>query len=155
MMRATLFVLLLSVLVLLPSAREVPTAAPAVPGEDELTIYQIAAALTGCPEEVLRGIAFAESSYRPDAVGDDGISIGLCQINERYRAERVAKWGEYNPWCPLDSLILTGRIYEENLRILGDQDLAIAAHRQGAAGVKRDEPAGWYIARVRSAGRPI
>jgi hypothetical protein len=154
-MRTTVFVLLLSVFVRLPSAREVPAIEPVALGGDELTVYQIAAALTGCPEEVLRGIAFAESSFRSDAVGDDGVSIGLCQINERYRAERVAKWGEYNPWCPLDSLMLTGRIYQENLRILGSQDLAIAAHRQGAAGVKRDGPAGWYVARVKRAGRPV
>lgn len=76
--------------------------------EPELTIYQIASALTGCPERILRGIAFAESTYNPDAIGDDGVSIGLCQINETFHAERERLYWAYNPWCPLDSLLPGG-----------------------------------------------
>lgn len=116
--------------------------------EPELTIYQIAAILTGCPERILRGIAFAESTYNPDAIGDDGDSIGLCQINERYHAERAALYGEYNPFDPLDSLIIAAWIYADNLRALGDERLAICAHRQGVAGVLNNGPTDWYYQRV-------
>lgn len=118
--------------------------------EPELTIYQIASVMTGCPENILRGIAFAESSYNPYAIGDDGISIGLCQINETYHAERAALYGEYNPWCPLDSLIIAGRLYVDNLAALGDSRLAITAHKMGRTGAKRGEVT-WYVDRVLNA----
>jgi soluble lytic murein transglycosylase-like protein len=115
--------------------------------EPELTIYQIASALTGCPESILRGIAFAESTYNPDAIGDDGISIGLCQINETFHAERVKRYGEYNPLCPLDSLMIAGRLYMDNLKTLKSQRLAITAHKTGLTGAKRGEVT-WYVERV-------
>lgn len=118
--------------------------------EPELTIYKIASELTGCPESILRGIAFAESSFNPDAVGDDGCSVGMFQINERFRDERIEKYGEYNPYCPLDSAILTGRLYMENLERLGSPELAIAAHRQGVVGVRKNGASAWYVERVMS-----
>lgn len=118
--------------------------------EPELSIFQIASALTGCPEAVLRGIAFAESSMNPDAIGDGGDSLGMFQINERFRDERVEKYGEYDPFCPLESAILTGRLYMDNLRRLGSQELAIAAHRQGVSGVRNNGAAQWYVERVMS-----
>ena len=125
--------------------------APLIPvvafNEPELTIYQIAANMTGCPERILRGIAFAESSYNPDAIGDDGISVGLCQINEKYHAERAAKYGEYNPFDPLDSLVITGLLYMDNLRELKDQRLAVTAHKMGLTGARRGEVS-WYVDRV-------
>ena len=133
---------------LLPTTQESP---PVVFDEPEATIYQIAASLTGCPESILRGIAFAESSWRADAVGDDGISIGLCQINETYHEERAKLYGEYNPWCPLDSLIIAGRLYVDNLEALGDMRLAITAHKMGRSGARRGEVA-WYVDRVLGAG---
>lgn len=124
-------------------------AIPAVVAFDdpELTIYQIAAAETGCPEAILRGIAFAESTYNPDAVGDDGVSIGLCQINETYHKERARLYGEYNPWCPLDSLVIAGRLYMDNLKALGSERLAITAHKMGRSGARAGEVT-WYVDRV-------
>lgn len=116
----------------------------------ELTIYQIASSATGCPERILRGIAFAESTYNPDAIGDDGISIGLCQINETFHAERAAKYGEYNPFDPLDSLVITGLLYMDNLRALGDERLAVTAHKMGRSGARRGEVT-WYVDRVLNA----
>ena len=129
---------------LLPKTQEAP---PVVFDEPEATIYQIAAELTGCPEPILRGIAFAESSWRADAVGDDGISIGLCQINETFHDERARLYGEYNPWCPLDSLVIAGRLYVDNLEALGDVRLAITAHKMGREGARRGEVT-WYVDRV-------
>lgn len=118
--------------------------------EPELNIYQIAAEITGCPERILRGIAFAESSYNPDAVGDDGKSIGLCQINEDFHEERAQKYGEYNPYDPLDSLVIAGRLYVDNLKALGCERLAVTAHKMGPTGAKRGEVA-WYVDRVLNA----
>jgi hypothetical protein len=72
------------------------------------------------------------------------------QLNENYHAERAKKYGEYNPFNPLDSVVISGYIYMENLRRLGNSDLAIAAHRQGVDGVRKHQVATkWYIDRVR------
>lgn len=118
--------------------------------EPEVNIYQIAAEITGCPERILRGIAFAESSYNPDAVGDDGKSIGLCQINEDFHDERAQKYGEYNPYDPLDSLVIAGRLYVDNLKVLKSERLAVTAHKMGLTGAKRGEVS-WYVDRVLNA----
>lgn len=150
MKKVFLFSSVLVIAFLSMSSRKAPAIIDQVYFEPELTIYQIASAETGCPEAILRGIAFAESSYNPDAVGDDGVSIGLCQINETYHAERVSKYGEYNPWCPLDSLVIAGRLYMDNLASLGNARLAITAHKMGTSGARRGEVT-WYVNRVLNA----
>lgn len=116
----------------------------------EYTTYEIASEITGCPEYILRGIAFAESTFRADAIGDDGMSLGRFQINEKYHAYYAEQYGEYNPFCPLESAILTGRIFMDNLLALGSIEDAIAAHRQGRTGVRNNGRTQWYVDRVLS-----
>jgi hypothetical protein len=113
------------------------------------TIYEIAEEITGAPAHILRGIAIAESGENDTAIGDDGISKGRMQLNENYHAERAKKYGEYNPFNPLDSVVISGYIYMDNLKRLGNPDLAIAAHRQGVDGVRKYGATKWYINRVR------
>jgi hypothetical protein len=48
----------------------------------------------------------------------------------------------------LDSAILTGRLYMDNLQRLVSPELAIAAHRQGVTGVLDNGADSWYIERV-------
>lgn len=114
----------------------------------EYMTYEIASSITGCPIEILQGIAFAESSCDQDAIGDDGISTGRFQINERFHAYYAKLYGEYNQWCPLDTAILTGRIYMADLEAFGNKEDAIAAHRQGRNGVKENGRDEWYVERV-------
>ena len=116
------------------------------------TEYTVASYATGCPEWVLRGIAFAESSERDDAIGDGGQSIGRFQLREIYHEARAARWGEYDPRDPTEAGIIAGRIIMDNLAQLGDLDLAIAAFRQGVEGVRRDGATAWYVERVKGAG---
>lgn len=146
-MKKVVGVLLLVGLVSLPCTHEEKARETVEPVE--LTIYRIAAWITGCPEYILRGYAFTESTNDPFAIGDDGNSIGLCQLDERHHTERVALIGrEYNPRCPLDSLIVACALYMHNLAILGTERAAIAAHRQGVHGVQRDGIGDWYVDRV-------
>ena len=116
------------------------------------TPYTVASYATGCPEWVLRGIAFAESSERDDATGDGGESIGRFQLREIYHEARAARWGEYDPRDCVQAGIIAGFIIMENLAALGSLDLAIAAYRQGVEGVRRDGATEWYVERVRGAG---
>ena len=111
---------------------------------------------------ILSGIMLAESGGNPLAIGDDGISIGAYQINERFHAERAEKWGEYDPRDPAQARRIASEIvrsnYEEllpTLRIIDPSQwddlrvtLAIASYRQGVAGVRENGPSMWYVNRV-------
>lgn len=114
------------------------------------TIYEVAEELTGAPAWILKGIAVTESNERYTAVGDDGKSKGMMQLNEAFHEERAKKYGEYDPFNPLESLIVSGKLYIDNLRILGSQDLAIAAHRQGIDGVRKYGASEWYVKKVKA-----
>ena len=116
------------------------------------TAYTVASHTSGCPEWVLRGIAFAESSERDDATGDGGQSIGRFQLREVYHEARSARWGEYDPRDSIEAGIIAGFIIMDNLAQLGSLDLAIAAYRQGVEGVRRDGATEWYVERVRGVG---
>jgi len=113
------------------------------------TAYTVASHATGCPEWVLHGLAFAESSERDDAIGDGGQSIGRYQLREIYHEARAARWGEYDPRDPTEAGIIAGLIYMENLAALGNEDDAIAAYRQGIGGVRKNGATSWYVERVK------
>ena len=57
--------------------------------EPELTIYQIASYKTGCPEWVLVGLRYAESSFGKNIDHPDKYDTGDYGLHERpsYRAE--------------------------------------------------------------------
>jgi len=116
------------------------------------TAYTVASYASGCPEWVLQGIAFAESSERDDAIGDGGESIGRFQLREIYHETRAARWGEYDPRDPTEAGIIAGFIVMDALDRLGNMDDAIAAYRQGVSGVLRNGPTMWYVERVRRYG---
>ena len=113
-----------------------------------MTPYAWAEAITGAPATILQATARTESDESDGAVGDGGISRGRFQINETYREWRVERYGDYDPHDPYSSAVIAGRIYVDNLARLGDPELAIAAHRQGAGGVERYGPTRWYVERV-------
>ena len=115
-----------------------------------LSVYEVAEIITGAPANILRAIAITESNENDDAVGDDGISRGRMQLNELYHNERVMKYGEYNPYDSLESVIIAGFLFMDNLVRLGDIDKAIAAHRQGVNGVRKYGASEWYVNRVKS-----
>lgn len=121
----------------------------------DVTIYDIASQITGCPAEILRGIHFAESSYGENLDHPGEFDRGPFGLNERFREERTKKWGEYNPDCPLQSAIIAGRIITENRLRLGSDKLAVCAYLQGVHGVRRDGPRLWYYERVVNAPERI
>lgn len=118
---------------------------------ERLTVYEAACLGTETPPELLRAIARVESGECDKAVGDGGESIGRFQIREVFRAERVAKFGEYDPRSAREAGHVAARILEEAFRTLGDWELAAAAYRQGVRGVREDGATGWYLERVRRA----
>ena len=115
-----------------------------------LTVFTLAELVTGAPAGILHGIAMVESGNSDSAIGDDGISIGRFQINERYHSMRARAWGEYDPHNPSEAAIIAGHIFMDNLKQLGSIDLALCAYRQGIGGVLKNGPGMWYAERVRA-----
>ena len=141
-------------IVLLSSALPYRSPEPVVNPRDPLISGIEAAALkTGAPELTLDGLAFAESSGRPDPRHIDPADQGRFGLHETpaYHAERARKYGGYDALNPYDAAYITGRLYADALAALGDSDAAICAHKQGIAGVRRDGPLGWYLERVKNA----
>lgn len=102
------------------------------------SVYLRASIVSGCPEWILRGYDYAESSNGRNLNHPNPNDHGRFGINERFHAERAAKWGEYDPDNFYEAAVLAGRLYVENLALLGDVESAICAHVQGPTGVKRD-----------------
>lgn len=119
---------------------------------ERLSIYQIAKLVTGAPSDILRGIDFAESSCGKRLKHSDPHDKGRFGLHEssETRAERVRKWGYYNPHNPGDAAIIAGHIYMEHFARFGDESLAIAAYHQGTRGIMRYGADAGYIMRVRS-----
>ena len=119
--------------------------------EPELTIYQIASYKTGCPEWVIVGLRYAESSFGKNINHPDPYDTGDFGLHERpsYRAERVEMCGDYNPYCPLDSAIVAGHIVMEHYEKMGDMEQAISAYRHGRVGTYRNGIDRQYVSRVK------
>jgi len=118
--------------------------------EPEITIYEIASLVTGAPADIIKGFHFAESSYGKNLNHTNKVDRGPFGLHESaaYHAERAAKWGEYNPDCPLQAAIIAGYIYMENLAVLQSESLAVCAYRQGVSGVRAKGAELWYYNRV-------
>jgi hypothetical protein len=109
-------------------------------------IFVEAEKVTGCSAEILRGIAGVESDFIATAIGDGGLSHGMFQLHSLWHNYRIEKYGEFDPFNPADAAIIAGYIIQENMKSFeGDIRLAIAAYRQGVAGVMQNGATDWYI----------
>lgn len=83
-------------------------------------IYQIAAEKTDITPDMLYAIAYAESSNGKNTDHTnphDRGWFGLCESPE-IRAERVAKWGQYDPDDPAQAAVIAGHILAEHRKNL-------------------------------------
>jgi len=119
---------------------------PLLEAESPIDIFVQAEKVTGCSAEILRGIAGTESDFVATAIGDGGKSQGMFQLHSHWHDYRIAKYGEFDPFNPADAAIIAGYIIQENIQSFdGDIRLAIAAYRQGVAGVMQNGATDWYI----------
>ena len=96
------------------------------------SIYDAAVLGTDIPAELFRALAMAESSERDSATGDDGASIGRYQINERFRAERVRLYGDYDPRDPRQAGRVAAQILQAHYERFHSWPLALTAYNAGA-----------------------
>jgi len=96
------------------------------------SIYDAAVLGTDIPAELFRALAMAESGERDSATGDDGASIGRFQLNERFRAERVRLYGEYDPRDPIQAGRVAAQILQAHYERFHSWPLALTAYNAGA-----------------------
>jgi len=112
------------------------------------SIYDAAVLGTDIPAELFRALAMAESSERDSATGDDGASIGRYQINERFRAERVRLYGDYDPRDPRQAGRVAAQILQAHYERFHSWPLALTAYNAGAGYAARRGIRWAYVDRV-------
>lgn len=90
-------------------------------------------------------IAYVESRFTPDLVGDDGKSIGMMQINTKWHTGRMEALGVTDLTDPVQSARVAIDYLQELARITGDglTDHALyMAYNMGPSGARRAQEAG-------------
>ena len=111
-----------------------------VPLEDELQLH----ILTECEKygidpAIITAMAFKESRYQADAIGDNGKSFGLLQIQQRYQEERMAKLGCSDLLDPYENVTVAVDILAEMLNHYdGNIEMAITAYNMGMTGAYKN-----------------
>ena len=117
-----------------------PTPVYDVPLNEDLQIYIIKQCNKhNIDPAVVIAMIWRESNYSADAVGDNGNSVGLMQIQERHHSERMTKLGCTNLYNPYDNVtvgidILSGLITKYD----GNVEMALIAYNAGPTGAHRN-----------------
>lgn len=104
-----------------------------VPLEKGVQIYvQAVAEDYGIRPELILAVIGTESNYQADAVGDNGNSVGLMQVQEQYHSERMARLNATNLYSPYHN-ILVGTDYLAECINKGGSEWGLMAYNGGAA----------------------
>lgn len=88
----------------------------------------------GIEPELVLAVIGVESNYRADAIGDNGQSFGLMQVQERWHKARMDKLGCDNLLNPYENVLVGIDILSEKLEKYGDVEKALCAYNAGDAG---------------------
>lgn len=92
-------------------------------------------------------IAWKESLYQTDTIGDSGDSIGMMQINTRWNTDRMERLGVTNLTDPVQSAMVAVDLLRELAETFdsGISDTTtLMAYNMGPTGAKRAMDAGTY-----------
>lgn len=111
-----------------------------VPLDEELQLFVIEEAEAhGIAPEIIFAMIERESNYKAGAIGDNGNSFGLMQIQARYHYERMQELGctdllnaEQNIKVGIDILAELVEKYE------GDIEMALTAYNMGCSGAYKN-----------------
>ena len=106
-----------------------------VPLDEELQLHiiQLCEGYGIDPSVVIAMIRY-ESNYNPDAVGDDGDSIGLMQIQPRWHSERMEQLGCTDLYDPYQNVTVGISILAEKLATYDTAGEALTAYNAGDYG---------------------
>lgn len=103
-----------------------------VPLATELQLHIIETAESyGIDPAIILAMAFRESSYTPSAMGDNGNSYGLLQVQLRFHRERMQKLGCTDLLDPYQNVTVAVDFLCELLNRYGDMGKALTAYNRG------------------------
>lgn len=95
----------------------------------------------------MMAIAWKESLYQTDTIGDGGDSIGMMQINTRWNTDRMERLGVTDLTDPVQSAMVAVDLLQELVEVyrleMGSHELAMF-YNMGPTGAKRAMDAGTY-----------
>jgi soluble lytic murein transglycosylase-like protein len=121
-------------------ATEPPAPLYDVPLNEDLQIHIIETANAhDIDPAIIFAMAWKESTYRTDAIGDSGNSIGLLQIQPRWHSGRMEKLNCTNLLNPYQNVVVACDYLSELIDRYGSMDKALTAYNRGHyAGVVTD-----------------
>lgn len=120
-----------------PTAEETIVTEPYVPLYDvpidkELQLHIIETAnYHDIDPAIIIAMAWKESTYRVDAIGDGGNSLGLLQIQPRWHSGRMEKLGCPNLLDPYQNVTVACDYLRELIDQYGNIDKALTAYNRG------------------------
>ena len=103
-----------------------------VPISEELQLHIIGEAdKVGIDPAIVFAMARKESTYRTDAIGDGGNSLGLLQVQPRWHRARMEKLGCPNLLDPYQNVVVGIDYLCEMLNRYGDMEKALTAYNRG------------------------
>ena len=85
----------------------------------------------GIDPAVIFGIAHKESTYNPGAIGDNGNSLGLLQIQPRWNTERMERLGCLDLLDPFQNVTVAVDLLGELMDKHGDVAVALTVYNYG------------------------
>lgn len=122
----------------------------------EVDIMQMIADHFGLDKELIQAIVQVESGGDPKAVGDNGNSIGLMQIQPKWHKRRMARYGftEKDLYSPICNLIVGCDYLKECMDMGNGTDFALMMYNGGMEEAYRNYRSGTvteYVKKVREA----
>jgi soluble lytic murein transglycosylase-like protein len=104
-----------------------------VPLSEDLQIYIIdLCEQNGIDPAIVIAMAWMESTYNPENVGDSGASIGLLQVQPRWHSARMEKLGCTDLFDPYQNVLIGVDYLVENIERYGDVAKALVAYNSGS-----------------------
>ena len=117
-----------------PEETEPPVILYDVPLDEELQIHIIETAEEyGIDPAIIFAMAYRESTYNPNIIGDGGNSYGLMQVQPRWHSERMERLGCLDLLDPVQNVTVAIDYLSEMLDWYdGDIAKALVAYNQGS-----------------------
>lgn len=104
-----------------------------IPLDEDLQLHIIKVSEEkGIEPEIIFAMAYRESRYKVDAVGDSGASVGLLQIQKRWHSGRMEKLGCTDLSDPYQNVIVGVDFLAELLDRYGDIGKALTTYNRGS-----------------------
>lgn len=88
------------------------------------------------PYEIVLGVMYTESNFRPEAVGDSGNSLGIMQVQPKWHTWRLEETGGSDWMDAVDNAKVGIHILAEKLESYGNVEKALVVYNMGDGGAR-------------------